>query len=75
MGNEKFKARIAQIMDEEVITKFSEMTGEAADFYDTEEEETSSTLSSAKAKVRQGGMRAAASLLKNRANRNSDIEE
>ena len=39
MGNEKFKARIAQIMDEEVITKFSEMTGDAADFYDTEEEE------------------------------------
>ena len=79
MANEKFKARIAQIMDEEVITKFSEMTGDAADFYDTEEEETSlaqsSALSSAKAKVRRGGMRAAASLLKTSGNRKLDIEE
>ena len=84
MANEKFKARIAQIMDEEVITKFSEMTGDAADFYDTEEEEETSlaqssafpsALSSAKAKVRRGGMRAAASLLKNSANRNPDVEE
>ena len=60
------------------------MTGDAADFYDTEEEEETSlaqssafpsALSSAKAKVRRGGMRAAASLLKNSANRNPDVEE
>ena len=34
LAEEKFRARILELMDEEVILKFHERTGEACDFYD-----------------------------------------
>jgi len=37
LEDSKFKGRILQIMDEEIIRKFDERTGNAADFYDKEE--------------------------------------
>jgi recombination protein RecA len=39
MENEKFEKRILQLMDEEVILKFEKREGEAAVFYDNEEDE------------------------------------
>ncbi len=39
MQNEKFRQRVYQIMDEEVIMKFDKRQGSASDFYDSEEEE------------------------------------
>ena len=36
MKNEKFRNRIMEIIDEEVIRKFDDRTGEANSFYDTE---------------------------------------
>ena len=38
LQDKKFKDRVMQIMDEEVIMKFDERTGNAADFYDEDEE-------------------------------------
>ena len=38
LQNEKFRARVLQIMDEEVIMKFKDKTGRAEDFYTLEEE-------------------------------------
>ena len=35
MKNEKFRNRIMEIIDEEVIRKFDDRTGEANAFYDT----------------------------------------
>jgi len=40
LENEKFHNRVIQIMDEDVIHKFSERTGKASDFYESNEEET-----------------------------------
>ena len=37
LENEKFHKRVLQIMDEDVIMKFSNKTGKASDFYDKEE--------------------------------------
>ncbi len=37
LSDEKFCNRVLQIMDEDVIKRFSERTGKASDFYDTEE--------------------------------------
>lgn len=37
LQDEKFKNRVIQVMDEEIITKFDERTGNASDFYDDEE--------------------------------------
>jgi len=37
MQEEKFRQRIFQIMDEEVIMKFDKREGKAEDFYDNEE--------------------------------------
>ena len=42
LENEKFKARVLELMDEEVVLKFHDRTGDAADFYD--QEETSKAL-------------------------------
>jgi len=39
LQDEKFRARVLQIMDEEVILKFEERTGKADDFYKIDEEE------------------------------------
>ena len=39
MKNEKFKSRVLQIMDEEVIMKFENRVGDASSFYDIDEEE------------------------------------
>jgi hypothetical protein len=39
MQDEKFKNRVYQIMDDEVIMKFDTRQGNAADFYDTEDKE------------------------------------
>ena len=38
MQNDKFRQRVYQIMDEEVIMKFDKRQGSASDFYDSEEE-------------------------------------
>jgi recombination protein RecA len=37
LQNEKFKTRVLEIMDEEIIRKFDDRTGDAKDFYDEEE--------------------------------------
>jgi len=37
LQSEKFKTRVLEIMDEEIIRKFDDRTGEAKDFYDEEE--------------------------------------
>jgi len=37
LENEKFKARVLEIMDEEVVLKFKERTGDASQYYDAEE--------------------------------------
>tara|TARA_R100000152_G_C6769117_1_gene194838 strand:- start:597 stop:1721 length:1125 start_codon:yes stop_codon:yes gene_type:complete len=37
LQDEKFKARVLEVMDEEVVLKFHERTGDASDFYDQEE--------------------------------------
>ena len=39
LKNEKFKNRVLQIMDEEVILKFDKRTGDATDFYGDDEDE------------------------------------
>ena len=39
LEDEKFKARVIQIMDEEVIVKFKNRDGVASDFYEIDEEE------------------------------------
>ena len=39
LTNEKFRDRVLNIMDEEVILKFDKRQGEAADFYDIENED------------------------------------
>ena len=39
LTNEKFRDRVLDIMDEEVILKFDKRQGEAADFYDIESED------------------------------------
>ena len=39
LTNEKFRDRVLNIMDEEVILKFDKRQGEAADFYDIESED------------------------------------
>jgi len=39
LTNEKFRDRVLNIMDEEVILKFDKRQGEASDFYDIEKEE------------------------------------
>jgi len=39
LKNEKFRNRILQIMDEEVIMRFEERSGDAASFYDIDKEE------------------------------------
>ena len=38
MQDDKFRQRVYQIMDEEVIMKFDTRQGSASDFYDSEEE-------------------------------------
>ena len=38
LTNQKFRDRVLEIMDEEVILKFDKRQGEAADFYDIENE-------------------------------------
>ena len=42
LEGEKFRTRVLEIMDEEVVLKFHDRTGDAADFYD--QEETSKVL-------------------------------
>jgi recombination protein RecA len=37
LQNEKFRARILELMDEEVVLKFHERTGNASEFYDKDE--------------------------------------
>tara|TARA_R110000824_G_scaffold8737_3_gene39548 strand:- start:13028 stop:14149 length:1122 start_codon:yes stop_codon:yes gene_type:complete len=37
LKEEKFKARVLEVMDEETILRFDKRIGEAADFYDTDE--------------------------------------
>lgn len=37
LENKKFKARVLELMDEEVVLKFHDRTGDASDFYDREE--------------------------------------
>ncbi len=37
LKNEKFKNRVFEIMDEEIVMKFDQRQGEASEFYDTEE--------------------------------------
>ena len=39
LQNEKFKTRVLEIMDEEIIRKFDNRTGDAKDFYEEEEED------------------------------------
>ena len=39
MSSDKFKNRILQLMDEEVILKFQNRVGEAASFYEEQEDE------------------------------------
>ena len=39
LEDERFRQRVYQIMDEEVIRKFDDRTGKAEDFYDSEESE------------------------------------
>ena len=39
LTSEKFRDRVLDIMDEEVILKFDKRQGEAADFYDIENED------------------------------------
>jgi len=39
LTNKKFRDRVLEIMDEEVILKFDKRQGEASDFYDIEQEE------------------------------------
>ena len=38
LQNEKFRTRVLEIMDEEIIRKFDDRTGNAADYYEKEEE-------------------------------------
>ena len=38
MADEKFKARVLQVMDEEVIFRFDQRQGNTADFYETDDE-------------------------------------
>jgi hypothetical protein len=40
LQDEKFRKRVLQLMDEEVILKFESKTGKADDFYALEEEQT-----------------------------------
>jgi RecA/RadA recombinase len=37
LSNETFRSRVLQVMDEDVIMKFSERTGAASDYYDEDE--------------------------------------
>ena len=37
LESDKFKARVLEIMDREVIQKFDKREGDAKDFYDTDE--------------------------------------
>ena len=37
MADEKFKQRVLDVMDEEVIFKFDKRQGNAADFYETDD--------------------------------------
>ena len=46
MEDEKFKARIIWIMEEEVIMKFKNREGTASDFYEIDEEEVEQKSSS-----------------------------
>ena len=39
MQNEKFEQRVLELMDEEIILKFENKSGEAKNFYDVDEEE------------------------------------
>ena len=39
LEDEKFKNRVLQIIDEDVIRKFSDRTGNASDFYEQQETE------------------------------------
>tara|TARA_Y100000592_G_scaffold101142_2_gene185948 strand:- start:3074 stop:4213 length:1140 start_codon:yes stop_codon:yes gene_type:complete len=41
LENDKFKERVLHIMDEDVIKKFSDRTGNASDFYEPDEPESS----------------------------------
>ena len=47
LEDEKFKARVIQIMDEEVIVKFKNREGTASDFYEIDEEEVKQNSSPA----------------------------
>ena len=38
LQNEKFRTRVLEIMDEEIIRKFDDRTGNAADYYEKEGE-------------------------------------
>ena len=38
LKQERFRKNVLEIMDEEIITKFAERTGDAADYYDVDEE-------------------------------------
>ena len=40
LKDDKFKNRIFELMEEEVILKFKDKTGAASDFYDIEGEES-----------------------------------
>ncbi|HAI44321.1 MAG TPA: hypothetical protein DCM40_42585, partial [Maribacter sp.] len=40
LEDDKFQKRVLQIMDEDVIMKFSNKTGNASDFYDQEDSPT-----------------------------------
>jgi hypothetical protein len=40
LQDEKFRNRALEVMDEEIIRKFDDRTGNAADYYEKEEEST-----------------------------------
>ena len=40
LEDDKFKSRIFELMEEEVILKFKDKTGDASDFYNIEGEES-----------------------------------
>jgi recombination protein RecA len=44
LQSKKFRTRVLEIMDEEVVLKFNDRTGKASDFYDTEENGQSTPL-------------------------------
>ena len=46
LESDKFKARVLEIMDREVIQKFDKREGDAKDFYDTDEESNKSAIES-----------------------------